>query len=77
MKFQSEDLRKLDEALHFVLDVSGNHVSDVTTTSQAWQVFHAAMDYGKIDVQELYKRYNDNHIETAMLSIFTNCKRKR
>lgn len=76
MKIPPKVLREIDDGLHFVLDVSDMHVSDVTTLSQAWQMLYAASDYGKVNLSELYKYYNDNHIETALLAVFINCRRK-
>jgi hypothetical protein len=74
MKMTSEDFRQFNEAMLFVLGVSGHHVSDIDTYSYAWQIFHAASDYKKINVNALYKYLDDNNIETAMRHVFINLK---
>lgn len=46
------------------------HPFMVQNFRHAWECFHKAVDEGRIDLNALYRTYNDTHIETALNKIF-------
>jgi hypothetical protein len=43
----------------------------ISTTRRMWDVFHMATDAGHIHVNSLYRKYHDDHIETALRKYFS------
>ena len=70
MKITPEHYDKIKSACMSVLTSNGLHPYQVNSNLHAWQVFHKAGDTGLLNRAELYKLYNDNHIETALKHIF-------
>jgi hypothetical protein len=44
--------------------------SEVYSKREQWNVLHLARQNGRVNLIELYRDYNDQHIETAMKDIF-------
>lgn len=70
MKITHADFTTIRLACLAVLQENGLHPIQVRTTQQAWDCFLRASSDGKLSVNELYKCYNDEHIETALRRIF-------
>lgn len=70
MKIQGADFTKLKAALLDTLKAHGLHPFMVQNNRHAWQAFHKASDEKRIDINALYRVYNDAHIETAFKKIF-------
>jgi hypothetical protein len=70
MKIKEEDFEVIKKACLDTLKAYGKHPYIVQSTRRAWDVFNRASDEGRINVFALYKKYNDQHIETALRAIF-------
>ena len=70
MKVTKQDLKTIETGLIIARRAAGLHPQYMLTTRDLWDLFHRAWGQGAIDGNDLYKRYNDAHIETAMKSIF-------
>ncbi len=69
-KINGEAFESLRSACMDTLKAHNLHPWMVQDTRTAWQVFHKAAYEGRIVVNELYKKFNDDHIETALKRIF-------
>jgi hypothetical protein len=70
MKIQGDDFDHLRDALLATLKAHNLHPFMVNDTAQAWQVFHKAWAEGRLNGNDLYKRYHDAHFDTALKAIF-------
>ena len=70
MKMSPEDYDQLFSALMTTLKDHNLHPYMVKNSGLAWQVFLKAWNEKRIDGNALYKKYNDNHITTAMNRMF-------
>ena len=74
MKVSPNDYKEMETALMDTLKAHNLHPYMVSNSGMAWEVFHKAWNEGKINGNELYKKYNDSHIETAMKKMFRRMK---
>jgi hypothetical protein len=70
MKIKDADFDKIKVALMETLKAYNLHPFMGQGNRLAWQVFHKACSDGRLNCNELYRSYNDAHIETALKAIF-------
>ena len=70
MKMSPEDYEKLETAMWDTLKFHNLHPYMVVDSGMAWRVFHKAWQEKRINGNELYEKYTDSHITTAMKKIF-------
>lgn len=70
MKISTEDFKAIEAACMDTLKAHNLHSFMVNSTARMWEVFHKASYENRINLNDLYKRYNDSHIETALRKIF-------
>ena len=70
MQMTPNDIETIKPALLSARRAAGFHPQHLLSVREMWDVFHRAWSNGSLNGNELYKRYNDQNIETAMKKIF-------
>jgi hypothetical protein len=70
MKINQADFDHMRVAVLDTLNAHNLHPFMVKNERHAWDVFHKAWSEGRLNGSDLYDRYNDNHIATALKAIF-------
>jgi hypothetical protein len=70
MKVSPEDLQTIRDGLTEARRSLDIQSLDFSSVRMMWELFHYAVAHGLIDQNDLYARYDDNHIETALKTIF-------
>jgi hypothetical protein len=70
MKMKKDDYETLRTGLLDTLAEFNLQPSQIGSNYERWNVLHMARQKGRVNLIELYRDYNDQHIETAMKDIF-------